>query len=98
MHAKIHSRMEANMNIFKYEILSAIPQWEIERHFKKICVSNGQKHEYIGKGWSVTLIFLEPKIHHSIKLPQTRIEFSGDKAPCEVVIDEYRKAFMRGGA
>lgn len=86
------------MNTFNCEILSAIPQWEIIRYFKIICDSSEEENIYSGPGWCVQLELLAPKILHSIRLPQTKIVFTGNEDACKKVVEAYRKAFMRGGA
>lgn len=86
------------MTPWKYEILSAIPLWEIEAYFKKQCLDEPFHHQYIHDQWKVILYVLDPKIQGCLSLPQTRIEFTGDRTVCSMLIKDYRKVFMRGGA
>lgn len=85
------------MTEYNYEILSGIPTKEIITYFSRLASSN-EKYKYYGDGWIVELLMLEPVVHHKIILPQTKIVFKGSKSKCQIIIEQYRKAFMRGGA
>lgn len=84
--------------MYNYEILSAIPLWEIVSFFEKLCSCEDVDYQYFGDGWQVWLVPLEPISHGVITLPQTKIEFSGNEEVCKIIVEKYRKAFMRGGA
>lgn len=85
------------MDLYRYEILSGIPLEEIKAFFRTRCIYESSC-SYEHQQWKVRLYPLDNKTHGMITLPQTRIEFVGEKTSCVEIIEAYRKAFMRGGA
>ena len=85
------------MKPFEYEIISGIPYRDIKEYFSDHAEVITDK-VYSFKECSVSLETLKPKINKAFCLSSTRIFLSGNKKACELIISDYRKAFLRGGA
>lgn len=76
---------------------SGIPSHEIKKYFKKRTRIYGD-NRFIGEGWEVAMEILGDQGYKNLPLPRTRLVFKGEEKSVILAVQEYRRAFLRGGA
>jgi len=83
--------------VFKYEIISGIEPHDIQTYFSIICDRQEQQSKFYGVEWVVELEDLGYRSLGSLKMPTTRIIFSGEQEVCVREIENYRMKFLLAG-
>jgi len=86
-----------NHNKFKYEVISGFELCEIQTYFSTICHRQEDLIKFYGVRWSIELEDLGYRSLGSLRLPTTRILFTGEEKACVEEIERYRMKFLTAG-
>lgn len=76
---------------------SGIPCYEIEGYFEKVAKPL-QPGEYVGVQWEVAVNKLKDQGYKHMRIPRTQLVFKGEDEAVDRAVQQYRRAFLRGGA
>lgn len=76
---------------------SGIPCYEIEDYFEKEATPL-HAGKYVGANWEVSVERRKDQGYKHMRIPRTRLVFKGEEGAVDRAVQNYRRAFLRGGA